>query len=134
MEAIVERAAGLDVHQGSVVACVIIGAAGRRPTKEVRSFGTMRQDLVARRGWLLEKGVTHVGMEGTGVYWQPVHAGDGQRQGLPGGEGAHGGGDRRLDLGEVAPVQGSALNPPDGGCASGAAGAGARRVARRGRG
>jgi len=26
MEAIVERAAGLDVHQGSVVACVIIGA------------------------------------------------------------------------------------------------------------
>jgi transposase len=26
------------------------------------------------RAWLLEKGVTHVGMEGTGVYWQPVHA------------------------------------------------------------
>ena len=74
MEAIVERAAGLDVHQGSVVACVILGAAGRRPTKEVRSFGTMRQDLAALRAWLLEKGVTHVGMEGTGVYWQPVHA------------------------------------------------------------
>ncbi len=74
MEAIVERAAGLDVHQGSVVACVIIGAAGRRPTKEVRSFGTMRRDLAALRAWLLEKGVTHVGMEGTGVYWQPVHA------------------------------------------------------------
>ena len=30
MEAIIERAAGLDVHQGSVVACVIVGAAGRR--------------------------------------------------------------------------------------------------------
>ena len=74
MEAIVERAAGLDVHQGSVVACVIIGAAGRRPTKEVRSFGTMRQDLAALCAWLLEKGVTHVGMEGTGVYWRPVHA------------------------------------------------------------
>jgi transposase len=74
MEALVERAAGLDVHQGSVVACVIIGAAGRRPTKEVRSFGTMRRDLAALRAWLLEKGVTHVGMEGTGVYWQPVHA------------------------------------------------------------
>jgi transposase len=74
MEAIVERAAGLDVHQGSVVACVILGAPGRRPTKEVRSFGTMRQDLAALRAWLLEKGVTHVGMEGTGVYWQPVHA------------------------------------------------------------
>jgi transposase len=74
MEAIVERAAGLDVHQGSVVACVILGAAGRRPTKEMRRFGTMRQDLAALRAWLLEKGVTHVGMEGTGVSWQPVHA------------------------------------------------------------
>jgi transposase len=40
----------------------------------VRSFGTMRQDLAALRAWLLENGVTHVGMEGTGVYWQPVHA------------------------------------------------------------
>jgi len=74
MEAIIERVAGLDVHQGSVVACVILSAAGRRPSKEVRSFGTMRQDLAALREWLLEKGVTHVGMEGTGVYWQPVHA------------------------------------------------------------
>ena len=74
MEAIIERAAGLDVHQGSVVACVILGATERRPTREVRSFGTMRQDLAALRAWLLERGVTHVGMEGTGVYWQPVHA------------------------------------------------------------
>ncbi len=49
MAALVERAAGLDVHQGSVVACGIIGAAGRRPTKEVRSFGAMRQDLAALR-------------------------------------------------------------------------------------
>ena len=74
MEAIIERAAGLDVHQGSVVACVIIGAAGRRVRKEVRTFGTMRQDLAALRAWLLEPGVTHVGTEATGVYRQPVHA------------------------------------------------------------
>jgi transposase len=74
MEAIIERAAGLDVHQGSVVACVILGAAGRRPTKEVRTFGTMSRDLAVLRAWLLDRGVTHVGMEGTGVYWQPVHA------------------------------------------------------------
>ena len=63
MEALIERVAGLDVHQGSVVACIIIGAAGRRPAKEVRSFGAMRQDLAALRAWLLERGVTHVGME-----------------------------------------------------------------------
>ena len=74
MDAIIERVAGLDVHQGSVVACIILGPAGRRPIKEVRSFGTMRQDLAALRAWLMENGVTHVGMEGTGVYWQPVHA------------------------------------------------------------
>ena len=74
MDALIERAAGLDVHQSSVVACIILGAAGRRPSKEVRSFGTMRQDLAVLRAWLLENGVTHVGMEGTGVYWQPVHA------------------------------------------------------------
>jgi transposase len=74
MDAIIERAAGLDVHQGSVVACIIVGAVGRRPTREVRRFGTMRQDLAALRAWLLERGATHVGMEATGVYWQPIHA------------------------------------------------------------
>jgi len=74
MEAIVERAAGLDVHQGSVVACVIIGAAGRRTSRETRTFGTMKRDLAALRDWLIEMGVTHVGMEATGIYWHPVHA------------------------------------------------------------
>jgi transposase len=74
MEAIIERAAGLDVHQGSVVACVIIGSPGRRPARETRTFGTLPRDLAALREWLLGMGVTHVGMESTGVYWQPVHA------------------------------------------------------------
>jgi transposase len=74
MDAPSGRAAGLAVHQGPVAACVIRGAAGRRPTKQGRSFGTMRQDLAALRAWLLEAGVGHVGMEGTGVCWRPVHA------------------------------------------------------------
>lgn len=74
MEAIIERAAGLDVHQGSVVACVIIGAPGRRASRETRTFGAMRRDLAALRDWLQEMGVTHVGMEATGVPWQPIHA------------------------------------------------------------
>jgi hypothetical protein len=74
MEAIIEHAAGLDVHQSSVVACVISGAAGRRASRETRTFGAMKRDLASLRDWLLEKGVTHVGMEATGVYWQPVHA------------------------------------------------------------
>ncbi len=74
MDAIVERCAGLDVHQASVVACVLLGEPGRKPRKEVRSFGTMTRDLEALRDWLKELGVTHVGMESTGVYWKPVHA------------------------------------------------------------
>ena len=74
MDVIVERCAGLDVHQASVVACVLIGQPGRKPCKEVRSFGTMTRDLEALRDWLKELGVSHVGMESTGVYWKPVHA------------------------------------------------------------
>jgi transposase len=74
MEPIVERAAGLDVHQKTVVACVLLGDAGRRPKKEVKTFGTTLSDLQELRAWLLERGVTHVGMESTGVYWKPVYA------------------------------------------------------------
>ena len=49
MEAIIERCAGLDVHQATVVACVLIGQAGRTPHKEIRTFSTMTQDLEAMR-------------------------------------------------------------------------------------
>ena len=70
MDAIVERCCGLDVHQASVVACVLIGT--KRPTKEVRTFRTVGKDLRALHAWLRELGVTHVGMESTGIYWVPV--------------------------------------------------------------
>jgi transposase len=73
MEPIVERAAGLDVHQKTVVACVLVGDAGHRPKKEVKTFGTTLSDLVELRAWLVEHGVRHVGMESTGVYWKPVY-------------------------------------------------------------
>ena len=74
MEAIVERAAGLDVHQATIVACVLIDRPGKRPVKEIRTFGAMTDDLEALREWLRGLGVTRVGMEATGIYWQPVHA------------------------------------------------------------
>jgi hypothetical protein len=61
MEAIIERAAGLDVHQATVVAGVLIGKAGGKPRKEVRTFGMMTGDLEALRDWLRGFGVTHVG-------------------------------------------------------------------------
>ena len=74
MEVIIERCCGLDVHQETVVACVLIGAPGERPRKEIRTFRTMTHDLEALRDWLQELGVTQVGMESTGVYWRPVYA------------------------------------------------------------
>src|ERR671939_153062 len=74
MEALVERCAGLDVHQASVVCCILIGVSGRGPQKLLRTFGTTTRELEAPRAWLVEHGVTHVGMESTGVYWKPVYA------------------------------------------------------------
>lgn len=74
MEAIVERCGGLDVHQATVVACVLAGPPNEKPRKVVRTFRTVTRELVALRDWLLAEGCTHVGMESTGVYWMPVYA------------------------------------------------------------
>jgi transposase len=74
MERMIERCAGLDVHQATVVACVLINERGKRPRKELRTFGTMTHELEALRDWLAAERATHVGMESTGVYWRPVHA------------------------------------------------------------
>jgi len=74
METIVERCCGLDVHQATIVACLLVGRASEKPRKQVKTFRAMTQDLLALRDWLLSEGCTHVGMESTGVYWKPVHA------------------------------------------------------------
>src|ERR671913_2064870 len=74
MDALVERCAGLDVHQASIVCCILIGVPGGKPQKLLRRFGTTTRELKALRAWLAEHGVTHVGMESTGVYWKPVYA------------------------------------------------------------
>ena len=74
MQVMIERCCGLDVHQETVVACVLSGAPGPHPTKEVRTFRTMTRELEALRDWLKAMGVTHVGMESTGIYWRPIYA------------------------------------------------------------
>ena len=74
MEAIVERACGLDVHQATVVACLLVGQAHEKPRKEIRTFAAFTDDLTRLREWLQSEGCTHVGMESTGVYWKPVYA------------------------------------------------------------
>jgi transposase len=67
-----ERCCGLDVHKQTVVACVLDPGSGRQPNKEIRTFGTMTDDLLRLVDWLAEKHVTHVAMESTGVYWHAV--------------------------------------------------------------
>lgn len=74
MEAIVERCAGLDVHQATVVACLNIGAGTEKPRKEIRTFGTSLPELEQLRHWLAANGCTVAAMESTGVYWKPVYA------------------------------------------------------------
>lgn len=74
MEVVAACCAGLDVHQASVVACVNRTGRDGRSHKEVRTFGTMRGDLVALGDWLKQAGCALVAMESTGVYWKPVYA------------------------------------------------------------
>ncbi len=68
MQIVIERAAGLDIHKQTVVAAI------QTPeSRSTRTFGTMTRELEQLAAWLLEQGITHVAMEATGVYWQPVY-------------------------------------------------------------
>src|SRR5215510_11115839 len=68
----VERCSGIDVGKKFIEVCVLIGPANRKPTEEVRRFGTNVRDLESLRAWLIEKGCSEVLMESTGSYWKPV--------------------------------------------------------------
>jgi transposase len=82
-----ERCCGLDIHKKTVVACLLTPhtlaeAEGQsqananqphQPHKEIRTFGTMTQDILDMADWLSAAGCTHVAMESTGVYWKPIY-------------------------------------------------------------
>ena len=73
MEVKYERCCGIDVHKKTVVACVIVPGAKRGEVeKETQTYATMADDLGALGRWLQTKGVTHIALESTGVYWKPV--------------------------------------------------------------
>src|SRR3954463_6025984 len=67
-----DRCCGLDVHQQTVVACLITPGPDGQPAKEVRTFGTMTADLLELADWLRAAACSQVAMESTGVYWKPV--------------------------------------------------------------
>jgi len=73
MQTLVERGCGLDVHQATVVACLLIVSTKGKVQKQVRTFGTTTRELVSMREWLLSESCTHVAMESTGVYWKPIY-------------------------------------------------------------
>ncbi|AEM72797.1 IS110 family transposase [Caldicellulosiruptor acetigenus] len=68
MEIIYPRCCGLDIHKKTVVACIITPEE-----KEIRTFSTMTEDILAMVDWIKSKGCTHVAMESTGSYWKPIY-------------------------------------------------------------
>ncbi len=73
MEVIHARCCGLDIHKKLVVACRIAPGSDGQPCKEIRTFGTMTEDLLQLGDWLAAEQVTHVAMEATGIYWHPLY-------------------------------------------------------------
>ena len=71
MEVLYPRCAGLDVHAGSVTACVRL-AVDTHVTYDHRTVATTTRGLLDLAEWLTAYGCTHVAMEATGVYWKPV--------------------------------------------------------------
>lgn len=67
MEIVREYVSGLDVHKKTVVAAVITPQG-----RQVRTFPTTTRALLELVDWLEAKGVRHVAMESTGIYWRPV--------------------------------------------------------------
>lgn len=51
---------------------LIVPGPDGKPAKEIRSFGTTTDAVLALGVWLQGAGVTHVAMEATGVYWKPL--------------------------------------------------------------
>jgi transposase len=72
MDVRVERAWGLDVHQRTVVACLITPGPHGTPHKEMRNFSPRTAALLRLADWLIAAGCTHVAMEATGIDWRAV--------------------------------------------------------------
>lgn len=73
MEVMVETCCGIDVHQKTIVCCILDGPLDtNRPKKHERTFGTRTNELREALHWLNEHHVTDVFMESTGQYWLPV--------------------------------------------------------------
>lgn len=76
MKRIRERVAGLDVHRDTVMAATwVLDRATGEIVGEQEQFSTMTSGIARLGRWLLDRGVTTVGMEATGDFWKPVYYG-----------------------------------------------------------
>ena len=66
-EIVYECCCGMDIHKANITACLNIGGK-----KEVRTYGTMTDELLRMSAWLKDNKVEMVAMESTGSYWKPV--------------------------------------------------------------
>lgn len=68
MDVVYERCCGIDVHKKNVVVCVLTPEH-----KEIRTFATMTEDLLAMVSWIQSYGCTHIAMESTASFWKPIY-------------------------------------------------------------
>ena len=73
MEVMIETCCGIDVHQKSIVCCILDGPLDtNKPKKIQKKFGTTTVALHNALNWIIENHVTHVFFESTGQYWLPL--------------------------------------------------------------
>lgn len=72
MDVLEERCAGADLSKADVKVCIRVPGAGKRARYEVRTFSTMSDGLLELRDWLLENGITRIGMEATASFWKSL--------------------------------------------------------------
>jgi transposase len=73
MRVLYERCCGLDIHKKFVVACLLRTTAEGSVDKEIRTFSTMTNELLALCDWLGAEQCTHVVMESTASFWRPIY-------------------------------------------------------------
>jgi transposase len=72
MQVAYPRCVGLDVHQKTVVACVLITQPDGTLQRELRTFSTMTAELLLLHDWLETLQVSVGALQSTGVFWKPV--------------------------------------------------------------
>jgi hypothetical protein len=61
MQTLVERGCGLDVHQATVVPCLLVICRDGRVQKQLRTFGTTTREWLQLREWLISQSCTSCG-------------------------------------------------------------------------